>query len=208
MTTNVISLVSIGAHPTSGRPRRAEQDARAVELGLQLAGENLQVLHAGNIAEPTLRSYLGMGLPQLHVLEQPRGCRCLAGTQRLSARGRRPGGAHRQPGGNRRRLGHAAVPAGRAIGLAAGGRVGSGGVHRRRRCSCAASLAAWAAAALEGALAVFGDCWITPRPSLGRAPMARHSAVSWQPMRLKLKPMSYSQARCCNRPSLVPNASR
>ncbi|MDE2035983.1 MAG: electron transfer flavoprotein subunit beta, partial [Pseudomonas sp.] len=34
MTTNVISLVSIGAHPTSGRPRRAEQDARAVELGL------------------------------------------------------------------------------------------------------------------------------------------------------------------------------
>ena len=36
MTTNVISLVSIGAHPTSGRPRRAEQDARAVELGLPL----------------------------------------------------------------------------------------------------------------------------------------------------------------------------
>lgn len=71
MSTNVISLVSIGAHPTSGRPRRAEQDARAVELGLQLAGDKLQVLHAGNIAEPTLRSYLGMGLPQLHVLEQP-----------------------------------------------------------------------------------------------------------------------------------------
>jgi len=73
MTTNVISLVSIGAHPTSGRPRRAEQDARAVELGLQMAGDKLQVLHAGNIAEPTLRSYLGMGLPQLHVLEQPEG---------------------------------------------------------------------------------------------------------------------------------------
>ena len=73
MTTNVISLVSIGAHPTSGRPRRAEQDARAVELGLQMAGDQLQVLHAGNINEPTLRSYLGMGLPQLHVLEQPAG---------------------------------------------------------------------------------------------------------------------------------------
>jgi electron transfer flavoprotein beta subunit len=48
MSTKVISLVSIGAHPTSGRPRRAEQDARAVELGLQLAGDNLQVLHAGD----------------------------------------------------------------------------------------------------------------------------------------------------------------
>ncbi|MGY2232747.1 electron transfer flavoprotein subunit beta [Pseudomonas tolaasii] len=73
MTTNVISLVSIGAHPTSGRPRRAEQDARAVELGLQMAGDKLQVLHAGNVHEPTLRSYLGMGLPQLQVLEQPAG---------------------------------------------------------------------------------------------------------------------------------------
>lgn len=77
MTTHVISLVSIGAHPTSGRPRRAEQDARAVELGLQLAGDNLQVLHAGDIAEPTLRAYLGMGLAQLHVLEQPAGADAL-----------------------------------------------------------------------------------------------------------------------------------
>lgn len=73
MNTHVISLVSIGAHPTSGRPRRAEQDARAVELGLQLAGENLQVLHAGDINDPTLRAYLGMGLEQLHVLQQPTG---------------------------------------------------------------------------------------------------------------------------------------
>ncbi len=77
MTTHVISLVSIGAHPTSGRPRRAEQDARAVELGLQLAGDNLQVLHAGDIAEPTLRAYLGMGLAQMHVLEQPAGADAL-----------------------------------------------------------------------------------------------------------------------------------
>jgi len=73
MNTKVISLVSIGAHPTSGRPRRAEQDARAVELGLQLAGDNLQVAHAGDIAEPALRAYLGMGLAQLHVLELPEG---------------------------------------------------------------------------------------------------------------------------------------
>ncbi|KPW56608.1 Electron transfer flavoprotein, beta subunit [Pseudomonas caricapapayae] len=73
----IISLVSIGAHPTSGRARRAEQDARAVELGLQLAGDNLQVLHAGNPEEPALRAYLGMGLSELHVLEQPDGADAL-----------------------------------------------------------------------------------------------------------------------------------
>ncbi|KPC24757.1 Electron transfer flavoprotein subunit beta [Pseudomonas syringae pv. cilantro] len=74
----IICLVSIGAHPTSGRARRAEQDARAVELGLQLAGDNLQVLHAGNPEEPALRAYLGMGLSGLHVLEQPDGADALA----------------------------------------------------------------------------------------------------------------------------------
>ena len=44
----VVTLVSVGAHPASARPRRAEQDARAVELGLRLAGQNLQLLHAGD----------------------------------------------------------------------------------------------------------------------------------------------------------------
>ena len=75
MHSNVISLISIGAHPTSGRPRRAEQDARAVELGLQLAGAQLQVLHAGDVAEPALRAYLGMGLEQpclLYTSPSPR----------------------------------------------------------------------------------------------------------------------------------------
>lgn len=76
---HVISLVSVGAHPTSGRARRAEQDARAVELGLQLAGDNLHVLHAGDAAEPALRAYLGMGLKQLYVLEQPQGADALPG---------------------------------------------------------------------------------------------------------------------------------
>lgn len=76
---HIISLVSIGAHPTSGRPRRAEQDARAVELGLQLAGDNLHVLHAGSASEPALRAYLGMGLDELHVLEQPSGADALPG---------------------------------------------------------------------------------------------------------------------------------
>lgn len=69
---NVVTLISIGSHPASGRPRRAEQDARAVELGLQLAGEKLNVVHAGDPQEDTLRAYLGMGLPGLTVLEQSR----------------------------------------------------------------------------------------------------------------------------------------
>lgn len=73
MSTKVISLVSVGAHPSSGRARRAEQDARAVELGLQLAGDNLQVVHAGDPHEAALRAYLGMGLEHLDVLEQPAG---------------------------------------------------------------------------------------------------------------------------------------
>ncbi|MGC1329574.1 electron transfer flavoprotein subunit beta [Pseudomonas sp.] len=73
MNMKVVSLVSIGAHPTSGRSRRAEQDSRAVELGLHLAGDNLQVVHAGDVHEPALRAYLGMGLAHMDVLEQPAG---------------------------------------------------------------------------------------------------------------------------------------
>jgi electron transfer flavoprotein beta subunit len=73
---SVISLVSIGEHPTSGRPRRAEQDARAIELGLKLVGDNLHILHAGEISEDesqqsALRSYLGMGLSEINVLAMP-----------------------------------------------------------------------------------------------------------------------------------------
>ena len=77
MTIPTVALVSIGVHPASGRTRRAEQDARAVELGLQLAGDNLQVLHAGDPHEPALRAYLGMGLNELHVLQQPQGADAL-----------------------------------------------------------------------------------------------------------------------------------
>jgi len=75
MELNIIALVSIGLHPASHRPRRADHDARAVELGLRLAGGRLQVLHAGNPHEPALRSYLGMGLGpgRLSVIEQAAG---------------------------------------------------------------------------------------------------------------------------------------
>ncbi|KHL71244.1 electron transfer flavoprotein subunit beta, partial [Pseudomonas putida] len=44
-----------------------------MELGLQLAGDNLQVVHAGDPHEEALRAYLGMGLDHLDVLEQPAG---------------------------------------------------------------------------------------------------------------------------------------
>jgi electron transfer flavoprotein beta subunit len=74
---SVIALVSVGAHPSSGRPRRAEQDARAVELGLQLAGERLQLLHAGDAQADALRAYLGMGLNELKVLQQAPGADAL-----------------------------------------------------------------------------------------------------------------------------------
>lgn len=68
----VFSLLSIGRHPQSGRSRRAEQDARAVELGLNLVGRDLGLVHAGCLDEDesVLRQYAGMGLPTLSVLEQ------------------------------------------------------------------------------------------------------------------------------------------
>jgi electron transfer flavoprotein beta subunit len=73
---SVISLVSIGEHPTSRRPRRAEQDARAIELGIKLVGDNLQTLHAGELSDDpsqqkALRSYLGMGLAEINLLGMP-----------------------------------------------------------------------------------------------------------------------------------------
>ncbi|MEL0613315.1 electron transfer flavoprotein subunit beta [Marinomonas arenicola] len=70
MPLNIVSLVSVGRHPQSGRARRAEQDSRAVELGLKLADTALTVLHVGNPDDPVLRQYAGMGLPSLTVLKQ------------------------------------------------------------------------------------------------------------------------------------------
>jgi N,N-dimethylglycine/sarcosine catabolism electron transfer flavoprotein subunit beta len=68
---NVTALVSVGQHPTSGRARCADQDARAVELGLTLCGEQLTLLHAGDPGEQALRGYLGMGLTSINVLPLP-----------------------------------------------------------------------------------------------------------------------------------------
>lgn len=66
----ICALISTGKHPDSHRARRAEQDARAVEMALSIAPTQCQVVHAGNPQEESLRSYAGMGLDQISVLVQ------------------------------------------------------------------------------------------------------------------------------------------
>ncbi|KGE77393.1 electron transfer flavoprotein subunit beta [Halomonas salina] len=69
-------LVSVGRHPVTGRARRADQDARAVELARGVADASVQLLHAGGReadSEPALRGYLGMGFDALTLVEQPEG---------------------------------------------------------------------------------------------------------------------------------------
>lgn len=67
-------LVSVGHHPASGRARRADLDARALEMALGLgAAARAHVVHAGDPNEPALRDYLGMGIETLTVLALPAG---------------------------------------------------------------------------------------------------------------------------------------
>lgn len=66
-----IGLISVGEHPYTKRARRADQDAKMVELALGLDTVNFELLHAGDPDEPSLRDYLGMGIPELIVLSQP-----------------------------------------------------------------------------------------------------------------------------------------
>lgn len=65
---NVAALVSVGQHPLSRRERRADQDARAVELALSLTPELPSLIHVGSDQSDALRTYLGMGLTELTVL--------------------------------------------------------------------------------------------------------------------------------------------
>lgn len=72
----VTVLVSVGRHPLTGRGRRADQDARGVELAHTLPGAAVSLLHAGRLdegSEAALRGYLGMGFDSLALLEQPAG---------------------------------------------------------------------------------------------------------------------------------------
>ncbi|MDR5868571.1 electron transfer flavoprotein subunit beta [Halomonas koreensis] len=69
-------LVSVGRHPVTGRGRRADQDARGVELARALPDAEVRLLHAGTQeagSEAALRGYLGMGFDALTLLEQPEG---------------------------------------------------------------------------------------------------------------------------------------
>ncbi|MDD1783639.1 electron transfer flavoprotein subunit beta [Enterovibrio sp. ZSDZ35] len=63
-------LVSEGLHPLSERARRAENDAKALELALQI-GHGQEVVFAGDPSSPALREYLGMGLHKIDVLNIP-----------------------------------------------------------------------------------------------------------------------------------------
>lgn len=72
----VTVLVSVGRHPVTGRARRADQDARGVELAKSLDKARVTLLHAGALDEENesaLRGYLGMGFPALTLVEQPHG---------------------------------------------------------------------------------------------------------------------------------------
>ncbi|EPC02248.1 electron transfer flavoprotein subunit beta [Litchfieldella anticariensis FP35 = DSM 16096] len=71
----VAVLVSIGRHPLTGRARRADQDARGVELAMSLDKARITLMHAGALdddSESALRGYLGMGFQTLTLVEQPR----------------------------------------------------------------------------------------------------------------------------------------
>ncbi|RUR54719.1 electron transfer flavoprotein subunit beta [Vreelandella populi] len=70
---NVAVLVSIGRHPLTARTRRADQDARAVEMALTLEGASVSLLHAGQKErehEEAIRGYLGMGIDTVSLIQQ------------------------------------------------------------------------------------------------------------------------------------------
>ena len=73
---SVAVLVSVGRHPLTARARRADQDARAVEMALTLNAVQASLLHAGchdDDSDGALRGYLGMGFGEITLIEQPAG---------------------------------------------------------------------------------------------------------------------------------------
>lgn len=67
----VTVLLSAGRNPDTQQPRRAPQDARALEIAMRLCGGDVMALHAGHADEPALFEYLGMGLKQITLLSTP-----------------------------------------------------------------------------------------------------------------------------------------
>jgi electron transfer flavoprotein beta subunit len=67
-------LVSVGRHPVSGTARYSRNDAAALTMALALArtrNATLDVLHAGDPANPALKEYLALGARSVEVLEIP-----------------------------------------------------------------------------------------------------------------------------------------
>lgn len=85
----VTVLVSVGRHPLTGRSRRADRDARGVELARMMPDAEVSLLHAGlsdEASEGALRGYLGMGFEALTLIEQTLGADVLpALAERLEA---------------------------------------------------------------------------------------------------------------------------
>ena len=52
---NVSVLLSVGAHPKTARSRRADQDAKALELALSLPKARVAAIHAGDAGDEALR---------------------------------------------------------------------------------------------------------------------------------------------------------
>ncbi|MDR5818579.1 electron transfer flavoprotein subunit beta/FixA family protein [Caballeronia sp. LZ033] len=79
-------LVSTGRHPVSGTARYSRNDAAALTIAIGIAraqGAQLDVLHAGDPANPALAEYLALGAPKVEVLNTE-GDACAALAQRLS----------------------------------------------------------------------------------------------------------------------------
>ncbi|MRI33161.1 electron transfer flavoprotein subunit beta [Endozoicomonas sp. OPT23] len=66
----LVSLLSTGRHPKSGRACRANQDSRALELAMKTSSQ-VTAVHAGNPDNNVLRQYAGMGLKKIAVLDLP-----------------------------------------------------------------------------------------------------------------------------------------
>lgn len=73
----ITTLVSVGQHPKSARPRRSDQDSKALELALNVDNSSVSVLHAGDVTDfaqqAVLREYLGLGVDRIHVARQTSG---------------------------------------------------------------------------------------------------------------------------------------
>lgn len=68
-------LVSVGAHPISGAARWSRNDALALAMAQEMVkgAADIDVIHAGDPAEPALRDYLALGAVSVDAIEAPCG---------------------------------------------------------------------------------------------------------------------------------------